>query len=330
MKKLKIDYLGKTFETETFVDASDDICQKIANRYKEKPPLNIVYSEIQSIVNGKTSISNINKFFFKDIQNDVVLHHSKWSINEVLGCNDLIRNILGKIKKSPHIYNSKRIENNVDAVFRIGSKGVTSKPANFKIKVVKDILEKYNTNNNYYDFSCGWGVRMMGSIVSGVNYFGTDPNTKLFPKLIELYDEFKKRKSNCPKVDIRCQGSEVFVPEWENIIGVAFSSPPYFSLEDYKHGDQSVKKDTDYNDWLSLYYEKTIQNIYKYLVKDGHLIININNFKNFDLVGDTKKLCIKNGFKLVETETYQNASRKKSNNTGMTENNEGMYVFIKL
>ena len=104
----------------------------------------------------------------------------------------------------------------------------------------------------------------------------------------------------------------MFIPELENSIGFAFSSPPYFNLEDYKIGNQSWHEGVTYDSWKEEYLNKTIQNIYKYLIHDGCFAININNFNkynNYDLVGDTYDLAISNGFKLIDVLPMQNITR---------------------
>lgn len=212
---------------------------------------------------------------------------------------------------------------------RLGGKGVASKPTNFPISTIDYILKNYNVNNNYYDFSCGWGVRMLSAMRNNINYFGTDPNYMLVDRLNKLhkdYDEINKTKTN---VNIKCQGSEIFIPEWEGTIGVAFSSPPYFSLEDYKIGQQSYKEGMKYEDWTENYLTKTILNIHKYLINNGYLLININNYDKYNLVEDTKKICEENGFIYLESLQLKNIKRIKS--TGeLGDNSEKIMVFKKM
>ena len=57
------------------------------------------------------------------------------------------------------------------------------KPSNFPIKTVDYIINKYNINDKYYDFSCGWGVRLLSSFRNNISYYGTDPNNILVQRL---------------------------------------------------------------------------------------------------------------------------------------------------
>ena len=170
---------------------------------------------------------------------------------------------------------------------------------------------------------------MLGALRNRVNYFGTDPNYLLTDRLNTLSKDYKQINNVDTITDIRTQGSEEFIPAWENRMGVAFSSPPYFGLEDYKVGNQSYKNNTTYQEWKDTYLTNTIKNIYRYLINDGTLLININNYKNFDLVEDTKKICEENGFKLVDTLKLDNIKRVKSTQ-GFNDNSEGIFVFKKI
>ena len=75
---------------------------------------------------------------------------------------------------------------NIKTVLRLSPSGTAAKVSNFPYKTMLDVFEKYNTNNNYYDFSCGWGIRLLSALANSINYFGTDPNNELVPKLKEI------------------------------------------------------------------------------------------------------------------------------------------------
>ena len=101
----------------------------------------------------------------------------------------------------------------------------------------------------------------MSSLRCGINYYGTDPNYLLVDKLNEFYNDYKSLRRDCPNCKIYCQGSEDFIEELENKVGVAFSSPPYFNLEDYKVGNQSYKQGMNYDNWVNSYLRPTFKNI---------------------------------------------------------------------
>jgi hypothetical protein len=216
---------------------------------------------------------------------------------------------------------------NFEAALRLSGGGVAMKPSNYPIKSVDAILARYNINGKYYDFSCGWGVRMLSSLRNRVEYYGTDPNNLLVERLNQMATDYNTVNGTSAKYDIRCHGSQTFVPEWENTIGVAFSSPPYFSLEDYKIGDQSFKPGTTYQEWLDTYLRPTLENIKRYLTDDGKMLINIKDFLNYKLCADTRAIAESLGFYYVESITLKNITRPSAKVDINTD--ESIMVFSK-
>jgi hypothetical protein len=261
---------------------------------------------------------------------DSKLYSSKWSINEFFECNDLIRFAYAKVKKFPNVFPTEVSDaDNINTVLRLSPSGTAAKLSNYPIYSVHNILNMYNVNNNYYDYSCGWGVRLLGALSRRINYFGTDPNCKLVNKLLELNTEYTKINKKNSTTDIRCLGSEIYIPEWENTIGVAFSSPPYYDLEDYKYGEQSIKTNSSYAEWLSNYWTNTVRNIFRYLINDGFFLLNIKSFKGLDLLNDMKQITINEGFIYSHSLDLQNQNRPSLKHNDKN-NNEEILVFTKM
>ena len=182
-------------------------------------------------------------------------------------------------------------------------------------------------SNNYYDFSCGWGIRLMGGLVNQVNYFGTDPNHALTEKLNEMATLYKKTVPTKSTFSIKTHGSEIFEEDWENTMGLAFSSPPYFDLEDYKVGEQSIK-DRSYDRWLEEYWRGTVKNIKRYLIAEGIMMLNIKSFQKYDLLGDMKKICIEEGLTYHHSIELKNINRPTTRKLGK-DTNEEILIFTK-
>ena len=336
MKKYEINYLGKQYKSESgFEIITDTEYEQIKNDWYKKPPFEKVRYEMAMLKNGGSVISEITNYYFRELMDNTTVYHSKYSINEVFSNKELLSVFVDKTRKNPKVFSSKSIVENIDTAFRLGGKGLASKVAQFPLKTVDYILEKYNVNNNWYDFSCGWGGRLAGALKNKVNYYGTDPNYLLYDKLLQFNNDYKSifmKHGEKTITDIKCQGSEVFVGEWENKIGLAFSSPPYFALEDYKIGNQSYKNGTTYEQWLQNYMFPTFKNINRYLIDNGFLIVNIKDYQEYTLEKDTIKMAEKAGFYLYCTETLQNNKRSASVGSGdfiMVDNNETCYVFAK-
>tara|TARA_R110002096_G_scaffold289955_1_gene484223 strand:- start:381 stop:1427 length:1047 start_codon:yes stop_codon:yes gene_type:complete len=327
-KKTKITYLDKTFTTTHFLNISDAKCAELRGQFYSKPSINKVNEQFTKLANGGKMVDKIVDYYLKGVMSKARLSTSKWSIDEFFKCNDLIRFAYGKIKNCSEFYKSTDTDiKNIKMVLRLSPSGTAAKVSNFPYKTMIQILDKYNVNNNYYDFSCGWGVRLLATLSHKINYFGTDPNSELVPQLQSMGDDFKNITGCGNSVDIRCIGSENLVTDWVNKIGLAFSSPPYFDLEYYNIGEQSINNN-NYQEWLGKYWENTVNNIDKYLINGGYFILNMKNIKKHNTLDDMCDIIKNKGFTFVENLELKNINRIALKNAGVN-SNEVLAVFRK-
>lgn len=335
MKQYKVTYKGKSYESKDgFNVISVPQYEAIKSEWYSKPDYKTVQIEMAGLREGLTDISNITKYYFRSLMDNTVKYFDKWSVNDVLESIELTSVFVDKVGKNKTVFSDNSLVKNLDTAFRLGGKGIASKVAQFPVKTVDDILYEYNANGNWYDYSCGWGGRLAGAMKNKVNYFGTDPNYLLVEQLRNFARDYKTVGGINTVTDIRCQGSETFVPEWENTMGLAFSSPPYFLLEDYKIGEQSyLTGRTTYKEWIDNYLQPTINNIYKYLINDGYFVCNIKDFDKYTLENDTIKCAEIAGFELYKIDSLNGAIRvagvQNSETVNMVDASENIYVFCK-
>ena len=328
--KTRIEYKGQVLETSYYAEMDDETFLQLQKEYYTKPTKSQIVNEIATILT-QDGIKNtcITKNYFKDLMDKVVVYKHRWCIEDVFAYKPLMEKCYGQVLSNSKLFEPKDgLLANINKCLRIGGGGFARQVANFPIATMDEIFKKYNVNNNYYDMSCGWGARMTASFKNKVNYFGTDPNYELVERLHQLHNDWKEITYTKPQVDIRCQGSEYFVPEWENIMGLCFTSPPYFCLEDYKIGDQSYKDGTSYNDWLNNYLKPTIQNCYRYLIDKGYFAINIKDFDKFRLEEDTRRIAEECGFVYIENMNLKNHTRIKCDGE-LGDSDENIMVFMK-
>lgn len=325
---------GNKYNTKHNVEMSDDKFHELQSRFRSKPDFKDVIFDLNGIKQGSTVYPNIKKYYIFDLQAKVLLTKNRFTIEDIFENKDLLQVFYSKIKINDNFFDGGDDYDKILCAMRTAGRPWASKPASFPIKTVDFILKKYNINNNYYDYSCGWGDRMLGSIRNNVNYFGTDPNTILCERLNQLKNDYAKYTiTQLPKVEINCQGSEIFIPRYYRSMGLAFSSPPYFNLEDYRIGNQSYKPGDSYEDWLNGFMRETMQNIYEYLIDDGYYALCIKNFDGLQLEQDSCKLAEDVGFKFIGTETCQIISRVVGDVTrqrkDVLQSNENIYIFKK-
>ena len=162
------------------------------------------------------------------------------------------------------------------SAFRLGTYIATQ----FKPNVAKTIYQITGAKK-VLDTSCGWGDRLAGFFTSDAEeYIGCDPNPNTYKKYmqqIEMYNSFLTKPK---KVTIYRCGAENL--PWEKIkdIDCAFTSPPYFSTEEYNKGgeneqDQSWYKFNEYEKWRDDFYLPVAKNSFNSLSDTGHLFVNI-------------------------------------------------------
>ena len=328
MKKYRIQHLNQVLETNHYVYFEPEKCEQIRADFYQKPEWDEVRKNLIAIESGGTSVATINDFYFKDLMAKVKLYSPRWSIEEVLQSDELLGYFWSRILASDKVFpkNAPLIKN-FETAFRISGGGVTMKPSNFPMKSVDRILQKYNLNNSYLDFSCGWGVRMLSAFKHRIDYFGIEPNFLLVERLQQLHQDYQTVNLVQVNKEIRVTGSEILQSDWQGKFGLVFSSPPYFNLEDYKIGEQSYKKGVSFSDWLTNYLNPTILNIHTYLIPNGFFAINIKNFADYKLTEAVFNMA--NGlFEHQETICLENIKRpsaKKDLNT-----DENIFIFRKL
>ena len=184
------------------------------------------------------------------------------------------------------------------SAFRLGTYIATQ----FKPVVAKTIYDMTKANT-VLDTSCGWGDRLAGFYTSDAEeYIGCDPNPNTFMqyyKQIETYEKFLgntdvkihagQTTEDSPsfigvdgkkKVRIYRCGAEDLPWDEINNVDCAFTSPPYFSTEEYNKGgeheeDQSWFKFNEYKKWRDDFYLPVSLNSHKSLSDNGFLFVNI-------------------------------------------------------
>ena len=190
---------------------------------------------------------------------------------------------------------------------------------------------------NVYDYSAGYGGRLLGITTSKMNfnYTGLDPNTETVSYLNYLNYLIGEAIGN--KGMIIQSVSEEWEPGIPGGIDLAFSSPPYFNLEKYcDESTQCMNRYTTLDEWFEGYVAPTMQNIYKALNTDGVFATNIADYKSygnkeFKVVDRWISTAESLGFKHTQTIKMMLNTRPGvgNNKTEGREKWEGVYVFTK-
>lgn len=203
----------------------------------------------------------------------------------------------------------KRNEKIVKHIIHILRVGFANIPINFSPLVSRFLYEKYllNKKSVVYDPCSGWGGRLLGSITSkkDITYIGCDVNSEIFKtRSYERIGEFVEKeigiKSNYKVHQI---SSTEFnktddYKKYKGKVDMILTSPPYFNLERYSTDkEQSYNLFPSYEKWINGYIKQTFQIGYELLKKNGVLLLNISDTKEFPLELDTLGVLEKIGFK---------------------------------
>lgn len=203
---------------------------------------------------------------------------------------------------------------------------------NFKPLNARAIAEHLCPNlwGRVYDYSAGYGGRLLGITTSNMRYDYTcvDPNTETVANL-ELLNSLVAN----PGTVIQSV-SEEYQPE---DMDLAFSSPPYFNLEKYcDEPTQCMVRYTTLEEWFDGYVTPTMQNIHKGLNPQGVFATNIADYKSY---GNKEYLVVEDWIKTAEKVGFQYQGMIKmmlntrpgvgNDKLAGREKYEGVYIFRK-
>ena len=207
----------------------------------------------------------------------------------------------------------------------------THRVSNFRPSVAKYIYDTYAGDGHVFDFSAGYGGRMVGAAVSSrvKSYTGTDPCTETFKSLLKL--EVWLRENAAHKTSIRmdnipCEDDHFFTPDYDSF-DLAFSSPPYFNTEEYSDEEtQSYKRYETPEEWMFGFLRPMIHRCHYALKLGGYFVINVANVNTYpNLIQDTIALAKEADFELVKTYHMELSGLMKSGYK-----HEPIFVFKKV
>lgn len=170
-------------------------------------------------------------------------------------------------------------------------------------------------------------------------YVGVDVIPRVCAKTEFLADWYHENypETRDKEVDIYCQPSESllkdkrFMARYTNFFDSVLFCPPYFDMEIYQGGDQSIELYPNYEDWLSGYWENTVKLCYQCLKKGRFFAYIINDYYDLDknfypLTKDLDDISSKY-FELVDVYTLYN--RTSPLRVNHKDRSEKLYIYRK-
>jgi SAM-dependent methyltransferase len=293
------------------------------------------YNSVQSerLGLGNNAGQTINRFLFPNMQTAEPKGRGSNSLKDRFYNDD-------KLRRAIRICFEFRDGNNLvyPTALRRALELVTGENVtNFKAQNARAIVEHLCPVlwGNVYDYSCGYGGRLLGISSSNMkyNYIGVEPNTETVKNLNYLNDLIQEAVGT--RGTIVQSVSEEYQPE---DIDLAFSSPPYFNLEKYSDEDtQCMVRYKTLDEWFDGYVAPTIQQIHRGLNREGLFATNIADYKTYgqkepvEVVQRWIKTAEQNGFKYQGMIKMMLNTRPGVGNDKLAgrEKFEGVYVFTK-
>ena len=160
---------------------------------------------------------------------------------------------------------------------------------NFQVSIIMNIFNRFKPKR-ILDSSAGWGDRLVASIAysqknnSTVSYTGADPNKCLKPlykKIIKDLATKEEQKEKLFRV-INKPFEKVTKKDLTGDYDLAFTSPPFWETEVYENNkNQSVFGFKTEKEWVEGFLNKLAQINIDNLVKGGHLVIYVPDYKEF-------------------------------------------------
>ena len=226
-------------------------------------------------------------------------------------------------------------------------RGASSKASIFNPNTAGYIISSVLKSEKLFTPCLGWGSYLIGSFSANVkHYVGVDVIPHVVDKCKQLCEEHTSNPfiGDDLKFDFYCCPSEQlhnrhnFTEMYKEYFDSIFFSPPYFDLEVYKGGEQSIESFPNYQDWLKGYWEETVKICYEVLEKGGifsFVIVPQYKSKNETIhIGDdlsniSKKYFTESGVKQIQWKTQTSLDVAKAGKQKESGNSERLYLFTK-
>ena len=270
----------KKFDTSSICMPNEEIQKEVFEKYDDYKYSYEKYG--LGLINGASTFNDVSNYFMQDLRLECGSYgfeapKTRWENNDAYD----IWKCLGPIWRGINGVQKVMIEGKEELIggelnaksyisaFRLGTYIATQ----FKPVVAKAIYDITNAKT-VLDTSCGWGDRLAGFFASDAEeYYGCDPNPNTYQRYQEQIATYNKLLTKPKVVKIWNCGAEDLPYDKLPQIDCAFTSPPYFSTEEYNKGgeleeNQSWFKFNEYDKWRDDFYlpvaEKTMS-VSKYM-----------------------------------------------------------------
>jgi hypothetical protein len=172
----------------------------------------------------------------------------------------------------------------------------------YRAGLAKHLVKTYGATR-VLDPCIGWGGRMLGTLAAGATYIGCEPDPNTFAGLRGILADIDR------EAELYNEPAEVRLPQIPSAsVDMILTSPPYFTLELYTGGDQSVKEGMTWEQWVQGWLRPVIHEALRCLRPGGVSCWSVKNFK-YPLADVVRDLHAEKGYRFVESCTVTGPGR---------------------
>lgn len=177
----------------------------------------------------------------------------------------------------------------------------------YRAGLSKYLVKRYGART-VLDPCVGWGGRMIGTLAAGATYTGCEPDPNTFLGLQNILTDIQQTAT------LYNEPAETRVPTIDSAsVDMILTSPPYYSLELYTAGDQSVKEAMSWETWVSEWLRPVVLECLRCLRPNGKSCWSVKNFKigsrTYPLADVVRDIHAEKGYVLLETFTMSGPGR---------------------
>jgi hypothetical protein len=179
----------------------------------------------------------------------------------------------------------------------------------YRAGLSKFLVKRYGATR-VLDPCVGWGGRMLGTLAAGSRYMGCEPDPRTFRGLQGILADIQRERD----AQIHEGPAEHYLQTVPSgYVDMILTSPPYYTLELYTGGDQSVKEGMSWETWVFTWLRPVILQCLRCLAPNGVSCWSVKNIKigsrKYPLADVVRDIHAEFGFKLLETFTMQGPGR---------------------
>ncbi len=160
----------------------------------------------------------------------------------------------------------------------------------------------------------GWGGRMLGTLAAfpDTTYVGFEPDKNTFSALLQILKDEAIPEHARKRAALFKEPAEIGLQKNIGPFDMILTSPPYFNLEVYTSGQQSIQTYKTWDEWVSKWLKPVILRCLSLLKPGGVSCWSVKNFRSdkvYPLADVTKKIHKDVGWELVKTVRVTGSAR---------------------